>query len=57
MHDYTYKILFILNKHIMISQREIASMVGFSVGTVNSVLKRLEELDYIKVEKSPNHRK
>jgi choline kinase/predicted transcriptional regulator len=49
-----YKVLDILNKNSTISQREIATQVNVSVGTVNSIIKQLVKKNIITIKKLSN---
>lgn len=50
------EILEVLNKDSKISQRELSKRVNISVGKVNSILKKLEEEDYIKYNQYKNRK-
>jgi choline kinase/predicted transcriptional regulator len=49
-----FRILEILNKDSTLSQREVASIVEVSVGTVNSIIKQLVKKGYIGIKKLSN---
>lgn len=49
MNDKEYKIIDIISKNNKISQREISSRVGFSIGMVNIILHNLMTNGYIKI--------
>jgi choline kinase/predicted transcriptional regulator len=52
--DKEFKILEMLNKNSTFSQREIASLVDVSVGTVNSIIKQLVKKGYVVIKKTGN---
>lgn len=47
-----YKILYIINNNRDVNQRYLASESGLSIGNVNSIIKKLQEEDYINIEKN-----
>ena len=49
--DKLHKILYIINDNQYINQRELADKSGLSIGGVNGIIKELEELEYIKIDK------
>ena len=49
--DKLHKILYIINDNQYVNQRELADKSGLSIGGVNSIIKELEELKYITIEK------
>lgn len=49
--DKLHKILYIINNNQNVNQRDLASKSGLSIGGVNSIIKELEELEYINIDK------
>ena len=49
--DKLHKILYIINDNQYVNQRDLADKSGLSIGGVNSIIKELEELKYITIEK------
>jgi choline kinase/predicted transcriptional regulator len=54
LQEREFRILEILNKDSTLSQREVASQVEISVGTVNSIIKQLVKKGYIHIKKTTN---
>lgn len=46
-----HKILYIINDNQYVNQRELAEKSGLSIGGVNGIIKELEELGYLIIEK------
>ena len=49
--DKLHKILYIINNNQNVNQRDLSSISGISIGGVNSIIKELEELQYINIDK------
>ncbi len=49
--DKLHKILYIINNNQNVNQRDLSSISGLSIGGVNSIIKELEELEYIIIDK------
>lgn len=49
--DKLHKILYIINNNQNVNQRDLSSISGLSIGGVNSIIKELEELEYINIDR------
>lgn len=49
--DKLHKILYIINNNQNVNQRDLSSISGLSIGGVNSIIKELQELEYINIDK------
>ena len=47
-----YKVLYIINNHRDVNQRYLASESGLSIGNINSIIRKLQEENYINIEKN-----
>lgn len=47
-----YKVLYIINNNIGVNQRYLALESGLSIGNINSIIKKLQEENYINIEKN-----
>ena len=47
-----FKILYIINNNSDVNQRYLSLKSGLSIGNVNSIIKKLQEENYINIEKN-----